>query len=197
MGEIQKLQEVCAALREKLDAANRQIEKEHEVAGELKDGLVKQYAAFAKEMDAKDAENAKLRVSEETLILNCGERQQKIEALEIQNAELRNALQEICKLEGPGLDGSCENRSGKIARLALEGHHGNCDLLDPFGRDKPCNCMLKRVTHRPRKMRDLPQIILSDEDMKRLHELLDKPVELTPALKKLIDEHKGKDSANG
>jgi hypothetical protein len=58
----------------------------------------------------------------------------------LQNDELRNALEEIRKLEGPGLDGSSENRSGKIARLALEGHHGNCDLFDPFGRDKPCNC---------------------------------------------------------
>lgn len=61
-------------------------------------------------------------------------------AMKLQNDELRNALEEIRKLEGPGLDGSSENRSGKIARLALEGHHGNCDLFDPFGRDKPCNC---------------------------------------------------------
>ena len=61
----------------------------------------------------------------------------------LQNDELRNALEEIRKLEGPGLDGSSENRSGKIARLALDGHHGNCDLFDPFGRDKPCNCALK------------------------------------------------------
>jgi hypothetical protein len=34
---------------------------------------------------------------------------------------LRKALEEIYKNEGPGLDGSSENASGKIARLALEG----------------------------------------------------------------------------
>lgn len=66
-----------------------------------------------------------------------------VRRLNLQNDELRNALEEIRKLEGPGLDGSSENRSGKIARLALDGHHGNCDLFDPFGRDKPCNCALK------------------------------------------------------
>lgn len=73
-------------------------------------------------------------------------------AMKLQNDELRNALEEIRKLEGPGLDGSSENRSGKIARLALEGHHGNCDLFDPFGRDKPCNCkqIEKRVQPSPK-----------------------------------------------
>ncbi|MCJ7653035.1 MAG: hypothetical protein MUO75_04975 [Actinobacteria bacterium] len=64
--------------------------------------------------------------------------------MELQVGELQNALKEIYKREWPGLDGSSENASGKIARLALDGHHGNCDLFDPFGRDKPCNCGVAR-----------------------------------------------------
>lgn len=36
------------------------------------------------------------------------------------NASLIVALQQIYKNEGPGLDGSPENASGRIARLALE-----------------------------------------------------------------------------
>lgn len=38
-----------------------------------------------------------------------------------QNQKYQKALKEIYELEGPGLDGSSENASGRIARLALEG----------------------------------------------------------------------------
>lgn len=37
-----------------------QVEKEHEVTEELKEGLQKQYAQFAQEMDAKDEEVKRL-----------------------------------------------------------------------------------------------------------------------------------------
>lgn len=39
-----------------------QVEKEHQVAEELKEGLNKQYAQFAQEMDAKDEEVKRLNI---------------------------------------------------------------------------------------------------------------------------------------
>jgi hypothetical protein len=66
---------------------------------------------------------------------------------------------------------------------------------DDIGRYEGPPCEICRVsqfvgtcTHRPRKLPEMPPIILSEAGMKALADLLEKPVELTPALKKLIDE---------
>lgn len=44
-----------------------------------------------------------------------------IDYLKRQNKSMKKALEEIRTNEGPGLDGSSENASGRIARLVLEG----------------------------------------------------------------------------
>jgi len=61
----------------------------------------------------------------------------------LQVRELRNALEQIYKNEGPGLDGSSENASGRIARLALEGPalKSNADpCIDDQHRGTECKC---------------------------------------------------------
>lgn len=65
-------------------------------------------------------ENAKLRAVNDRLQIDFIEQRKKTEAVELQVSEAVKAFEEIYKHEGPGLDGSSENASGKIARLAIE-----------------------------------------------------------------------------
>lgn len=61
--------------------------------------------------------------------------------------ELRKALEEIYKNEGPGLDGSSENASGRIARLALEGKTEKrvepVTIEDLLGECRECNRLVR------------------------------------------------------
>jgi hypothetical protein len=63
-----------------------------------------------------------------------------VQALRLQNEQYRIALKEIYQREGPGLDGSSENASGRAARLALEGgiQKRKCGLSKPMGVGETC-----------------------------------------------------------
>jgi adenylosuccinate lyase len=64
---IKKLCEEIVALQELNEYRLHKIDREHECAEELKEGLKKQYADFAKEMDDKDEEVRKFNLQIEAM----------------------------------------------------------------------------------------------------------------------------------
>ena len=79
------------------------------------------------------------------------------------NARLIVALQQIYKLEGPGLDGSSENGSGRIARLALEAERVTEKPVDEVcGRVLPINKQCDEPIPCPRHGREFAEKRLPD-----------------------------------
>jgi len=69
------------------------------------------------------AENMSLRLDLTHWQKEYAAAQAKRESADLQNGVMRKALEDIAKREGPGLDGSSENATGRKARLALEGKY--------------------------------------------------------------------------
>jgi hypothetical protein len=81
----------------------------------------------------------------------CSESKEEMDKLKLQNEEYRKTLKEIYENEGPGLDGSSENASGRIARLALEGRSEKreCSVCDVpvYGGTQICSLPLPCDIH--------------------------------------------------
>lgn len=121
-----------------------QVEKEHEVAGELQAGLVRQYGEFASEMDAKDAENARLRADLAVWKTGCENARDQLDAAkdicrekDIQIRDLQKAL-ERCISEG-----GCA--------FSAIGEYGECKRTGVFA-PKGCSiCVARDLLGKPQK----------------------------------------------
>jgi len=92
---IERWEKRAEAAEAEVKRLKAQVEKEHECARELQDGLLKQYAAFAKELDEKDAEIKRLKVDIAGRSRITLEEQHKKEVALLQNSAYREVLEWI------------------------------------------------------------------------------------------------------
>ena len=115
---------------EEIRRLKAQVETEHECAGELQEGLSKQFRESAAELDAKDAEIERLKASWEDMNK---QRQQIIRekySMDLQVRDLKDAFQhaKYCDVAGSSVEFRCDEceKGNRAANGVTENRVGAC-----------------------------------------------------------------------
>lgn len=93
--ELKQLRLQVSELQKEVERQKARVENEHEVAGELQEGLSKQYRAHCDELDVKDAEIAKWKSAAESFMKRADDAEDARQVANRLNSDLERRLK-IC-----------------------------------------------------------------------------------------------------